>query len=104
MHKKLFLGRLIKYPKSVMTVYTMNFLYLFWGCQGSGCSNRARMLWGVCDFLWVTDRPCLRLGAGLQNRANQAGKVCLEAYAAMSSANLHKKRINYKIRPKWNFD
>jgi hypothetical protein len=59
------------------------------------------MLWGAADFLWVTDRPALRLGNVLANRGYHSGLSCLIAYAEMSSANLNRNRINYKIRPKW---
>ena len=69
--------------------------------QGVGCSNRALMLWGATDFLWVTDRPALRLGKELQTRGYESGFTSITAYAALSTTNLQNKRINYKIRPKW---
>lgn len=58
------------------------------------------MLWGVADFLWVQDRPSLRLG-DLHHRAFESGRAALAAYAYLSNMNLQKRRINYKIRPKW---
>ena len=59
------------------------------------------MLWGAADFMFVTDRPSLRLGHVLASRGYRSGVTCLTAYATMSSANLTKRRVNYKIRPKW---
>ena len=68
---------------------------------GDGCLNRSLMLWGVADFLWVTDRPALRLGDVLQKRGYESGLTALTAYPALSATNLEKGRVNYKIRPKW---
>ncbi|CAL1128802.1 unnamed protein product [Cladocopium goreaui] len=69
---------------------------------GTGCKHRSLMLWGVADFLWVTDRPPLRLGQSLQKRAYESGMASLTAYASLSSMNLEKGRVNYKVRPKWH--
>ncbi len=87
------------YGKSILIV----FLYLIpqSAIQGSGCTNRAIMLWGVCEFLWATDRPSLRLGSVLQKRAYDGGTASLLAYSQLSSSNLAKNRVNYKVRPKW---
>ena len=75
--------------------------YLGSSAPGTGCKHRSLMLWGVADFLWVTDRPPLRLGQSLQKRAYESGMAPLTAYASLSSMNLEKGRVNYKVRPKW---
>lgn len=69
---------------------------------GTGCTNRAIMLWGVCDFLWVCDRPDLFLGDYLKKRGHDSGRAALLAYGILSHSNLQSGRVNYKIRPKWN--
>ena len=69
--------------------------------QGSQCNLRATMLWGTCDFLFVTDRPALRLGDNLRQRGLDSGMKSLLAYSSLSKRNLDANRINYKIRPKW---
>ena len=60
------------------------------------------MLWGVCDYLFVVDRPVHFLGEQLRQRAFRAGMASLQNYAALSSMNLERRRVNYKIRPKWH--
>lgn len=62
---------------------------------------RSLALWGTCDFLWVTDRPALRLGDELRLRGLKAGMTALSSYSTLSKQNLEIGRINYKIRPKW---
>ena len=106
-------GWLQQCPKRIWMEYVLTlshiskssliFLYLIpqSAIQGSGCTNRAIMLWGVCEFLWATDRPSLRLGSVLQKRAHDGGTASLLAYSQLSSSNLAKNRVNYKVRPKW---
>ena len=60
------------------------------------------MLFGVCDLLWVTDRPALFLGEQLQKRALDSGCICLNAYANRRRVNIERERVNYKMRPKWH--
>ena len=60
------------------------------------------MLWGTCDFLYVQDRPDTRLGPVLQKRGLEAGMAALLSYSNLSKQSLDRRRINYKIRPKWH--
>lgn len=59
------------------------------------------MLYGVCDFMYCTDRPALFLGHDLAQRAFRSGYASLMAYSARCHANLAVGRIAYKLRPKW---
>ncbi|CAJ1355965.1 unnamed protein product [Effrenium voratum] len=56
----------------------------------------------MCDYLWVTDRPDIRLGEALRSRGLKAGVTCLSAYGRRSAQSLSAGRLNYKIRPKWH--
>ena len=69
--------------------------------SGSSCNHRACALWGVCNYLWVTDRPANRLG-DLAKIGFDSGVVALQSYATLCQQNLVIKRVNYKIRPKWH--
>ena len=59
------------------------------------------MLWGVTEYLFVSDRPAVRLGEDLRLRGLKGGQTCLDAYGMMAKLNLDRRRLNYKIRPKW---
>lgn len=71
---------------------------MIWGRE---CCLRARMLWGVTEYLFVSDRPAVRLGEDLRLRGLKGGQTCLDAYGMMAKLNLDRRRLNYKIRPKW---
>ena len=87
------------YPHSYHAPHTRSGVYH--RIQGSQCHLRAVMLWGTCDFLYVTDCPGWRLGSVLQKRGLDSGMTSLLAYSTLSKQNLDRKRINYKLRPKW---
>ena len=67
-------------------------------------SHWAMALRGMCDYLWVSDRPCHRLGSELQGRGLRSGLISLQSYASLCKQNLDIRRANYKIRPKWQLD
>ena len=56
---------------------------------------------GVCEFLFITDRPALRLGDVYRQRAWKGGTAFMVAYAKLASINMERRRLNYKLRPKW---
>ena len=69
---------------------------------GTECTLRFVSVWGVCEFLFATDRPCLRLGEDLRQKAVKGGYTCLDAYSKLAKINLERRRLNYKLRPKWS--
>lgn len=97
-----FLSDLATQIAAVCTCCLSGFERKLSSASGSTCQQRALMLWGVCDYLFVVDRPANFLGEELRARAFKAGMTSLLNYAALSSMNLAAKRVNYKLRPKWH--
>ena len=90
---------MLYFPKMLLWWYHINLQPM--AIQGRQCLLRSRCLWGMCTFLHATDRPVLRLGDDLRLAALNAGVTCLDSYSELASWNLQKKRLNFKLRPKW---
>ena len=83
-------------------IKTNKHTYTYHPClQGRECFLRTRCLWGMCTFLWATDRPVLRLGEDLREQALHGGVASLQTYSDLAVLNLERAQLNYKLRPKW---
>lgn len=70
-------------------------------CPCEFCNWRANALYGMCDFLYCTDVPELRI-PDKQDRCLESGMTSLTAYWRLSHHNWVSRRSNYKMRPKWH--
>ena len=56
-----------------------------------------------CMRIFICNRsPLSTLGGDLQQKAVKGGYMCLDAYSKLAKINLERRRLNYKLRPKWS--